>query len=136
MVLNDEARRQLVETACQAQRWAYAPYSKYQVGAALLAASGKVYDGANVENAVYPLGLCAERVAAVKAVSQGERAFYALAVVTNNGVAPCGACRQVLSEFGADMLILIADTGGRILQETTLGALLPNVFGSQDLITG
>jgi len=110
------------------------PYSEYPVGAALLAASGKVYTGVNVENASYPVSMCAERVALFKAVSQGERAFLAISVVTNNGGAPCGACRQVLSEFGLDTIVLIADGAGNLQQETTVGELLPGAFGPQDLL--
>ncbi len=79
-----EERQQLIETARQARRWAYAPYSQYAVGAAVLTASGRVYDGVNIENAAYPTGICAERVAVFKAVSEGEREFVAIAVVTSN----------------------------------------------------
>src|SRR6185503_11160346 len=91
---------ELIARAVEARQWAYAPYSGYAVGAALLTASGKIYDGVNVENAAYPDSLCAERVAAVKAVSEGERDFVALAVATANAASPCGSCRQFLSEFG------------------------------------
>ncbi|MBP1702918.1 MAG: cdd, partial [Chloroflexi bacterium] len=79
----DESRRKLIQAAQDARQWAYAPYSNYRVGAALLSSSGKVYDGVNVENAAYPNGICAERVAVFKAVSEGEREFTAIAVVTD-----------------------------------------------------
>ena len=127
-MLTDELRQKLVETACMARQWAYAPYSKYQVGAALLTASGKIYDGVNVENAAYPTSMCAERVAIFKAVSEGERQFVAIAVATKNGGSPCGACRQVISEFGLDTLVLIADGEGKVVQELPIGELLPGAF--------
>jgi len=129
----DESRRKLIQAAQDARQWAYAPYSNYRVGAALLSTSGKVYDGVNVENAAYPNGICAERVAVFKAVSEGEREFTAVAVVTDNGGSPCGACRQVLSEFGLDTIMVIADGEGRVTLETTVGGLLPGAFGSQHL---
>jgi cytidine deaminase len=131
--LNDDQRRALIESAVQVRRWAYAPYSHYNVGAAVLAASGRIYDGVNVESAAYPTSICAERVAVFKAVSQGERQLLAVAVVTENGGSPCGACRQVLSEFGADMLVLIADDQGKLLRELSMTDLLPGAFGPQDL---
>jgi cytidine deaminase, homotetrameric len=104
------------------------PYSNYAVGAALLTASGKIYDGVNIENAAYPVTVCAERTAVFKAVSEGERDFTAIAVVTENGGAPCGSCRQVLAEFGLDTVVLIADAEGNVQQETTVNALLPGAF--------
>ena len=86
-----------------------------------------------MENAAYPTGICAERVAVFKAVSQGERKFVAVAVVTDNGGNPCGSCRQVLSEFGQDTLVLLADSQGRLVSETLLSDLLPGAFGPKDL---
>jgi cytidine deaminase len=86
-----------------------------------------------VENAAYPDSVCAERVAIFKAVSEGEREFTALAVVTGNGGTPCGSCRQVMAEFGLDMLVLIADADGHVKQETTVSDLLPGAFGPGDL---
>ena len=127
MILSDEMRQQLVEAAAQARRWAYAPYSHYPVGAALLTVSGKIYDGVNVENAAYPTTLCAERVAVVKAVSEGEHRFQAIAVVTDNGGTPCGACRQFLREFGEDIIVILADGDGHT-NVTTVGELLPHAF--------
>ena len=128
MTLNAEARQSLIEAAVQARRWAYAPYSKYAVGAALLTLSGKIYVGVNVENAAYPATMCAERVAVFKAVSEGEHQFEAIAVITSNGGAPCGSCRQVLAEFGLDTLVLMATAEGQLVQEITLGELLPGAF--------
>lgn len=131
--LTDDEKKTLIQTAREARRWAYAPYSHYAVGAAVLTDSGRIYDGVNVENAAYPNGICAERVAVHKAVSEGERNFSAIAVVTLNGGTPCGACRQVLAEFGSDTVVLLADEKGKLVQETSLSALLPGAFGPQDL---
>jgi cytidine deaminase len=123
---------QLVALAAQARKKAYVPYSKYAVGAALLGKSGKVYTGCNVENASYSLTTCAERAAVFKAVSEGEREFEAIAIVTSNGGTPCGACRQVLAEFGLDTRVLIA-TPKRLIREETVSSLLPGAFGPQSL---
>ena len=130
--MNEWSQKELVVQAMRARERAYAPYSGYQVGAALLAKSGRVYTGCNVENAVYPLCTCAERTAVVKAVSEGEQEFMALAVVTENGGSPCGSCRQTLREFGADILVLIADATGAY-RETTIAELLPDSFSATDL---
>jgi cytidine deaminase len=131
--LSDEERRLLIDLAIEARRRAYAPYSNYPVGAALRTKSGRVFTGCNVENAAYPTGMCAERVAVFKAVSEGEQEFEVLAVVTSNGGSPCGGCRQVLAEFGLDTLILIADSNGHLVQETTVSGLLPGAFTPRDL---
>jgi cytidine deaminase len=131
--LTDEERRSLINLANKARRHAYAPYSHYPVGAALRTKSGKVFTGVNVENAAYPTTMCAERIAVFKAVSEGERAFEAIAVVTDNGGSPCGSCRQVLSEFGQDTIVLIANGKGELLQETTVRALLPGAFTPEHL---
>lgn len=133
-MLTEEMRQQLIEAAIHVRHYAYAPYSGYSVGAALLTASGKIYDGVNVENAAYPSGICAERTAAFKAVSEGEREFLAVAIVTSNGGSPCGACRQVLSEFGPKMIVLLADAEGLLRSETTLDVWLPGAFGPADLV--
>ena len=132
-MLTDEERKDLIEAAVQARQWAYAPYSHYSVGAAVLTSSGRIYDGVNVENASYPNGICAERVAVFKAISEGERKFTAVAVVTSNGGTPCGACRQVLSEFGLDIHVILANPQGDLLSESPLSDLLPGAFGPQDL---
>jgi len=133
MALNDEIRRQLIEAASHARRWAYAPYSHYAVGAAVLTASGKTYDGVNVENAAYPTTICAERVAVFKAVSEGERSFQAIAVVTENGGSPCGSCRQVLAEFGLETRVIIANAEGTVMFEGSVADLLPGAFTPDDL---
>src|SRR5689334_4940651 len=99
---------------------AYAPYSNYLVGAALLAADGKIYTGCNVENAAYPSTICAERVAVTKAVSEGSRSFTAIVVVTANGGFPCGTCRQVMNEFAPDAQVIVADAQGNVIEECSL----------------
>lgn len=126
--ISKDQKKRLIEEATEARNFAYAPYSKYQVGAALLAASGKIYSGVNVENAALPAGICAERTAVFKAITEGERQFDAIAIVTENGGAPCGTCRQVLSEFGLDTIVITADLKGRIIREMTLKELLPEAF--------
>jgi cytidine deaminase len=124
---------ELIQLAARARENAYAPYSKFKVGAALLAKSGRIYTGANVENASYGLTICAERAALFNAVSAGEREFTAIAIVTDRGVSPCGACRQVLREFGQDLRVIVADTQGH-QREHTLGELLPDDFKPEDLV--
>lgn len=131
--LTPEQKTSLIETARSARQWAYAPYSHYAVGAALLTESGRIYDGVNIENAAFPDGICAERVAIFKAVSEGERKFVAIAVVTSNGGTPCGSCRQVMAEFGLDMVVLIADEQGNLRDENTVADILPGAFTPRDL---
>ena len=133
-MLTDALRAELIQTAVDARRRAYAPYSKYPVGAALLTTSGQIFSGVNVENAAYPVTICAERVAVFKAVSEGERDFAAIAVATENGGSPCGSCRQVLAEFGLDIVVLTANGKGELIDETTVAALLPAAFTPTDLI--
>lgn len=132
-MISTEEKQALIQQAIQAQEKAYAPYSNYRVGAALLTKSGSIFRGVNVENAVYPLTICAERSAVFSAVSAGEREFEAIAVVTKDGGAPCGSCRQVLSEFGPDWIVLIADINGRLHHETTVAKLLPHAFNAENL---
>ena len=134
--LNDELTARLVDAAIRAQGEAYAPYSKYAVGAALLTASGEIFIGANVENAVFPLTMCAERSAIFSAVSAGHRKFQAVAVATRDGGTPCGSCRQVMAEFGLEIEVIIADTSGKVRMITTVAELLPGAFGSQNLNSG
>ena len=123
----------LIARANAAGQKAYAPYSHYPVGAALLTTDGVIFTGCNVENAAYPATICAERVALVKAVSEGYRQFAALAVVTRNAGAPCGVCRQMLYEFAPDLRIIIADQSGQIAREIRLADLLPFGFGPTEL---
>jgi len=124
--------QELIALAARARAHAYAPYSRYPVGAALLARSGRVFTGCNVENASYSLTICAERAALCQAVCGGERTFEAIAVVTVNGGTPCGPCRQVLAEFGLATRVLIA-TPERLVSEHTVGELLPSAFTPKDL---
>lgn len=132
--LNDEMRQELIRLAIEVRARAYVPYSSYPVGAALLTSTGKFFTGVNVENAAYPTTMCAERVAVFKAVSEGERDFVAIAVVTSNGGSPCGSCRQVLAEFGLETRVLIADAQGRVVQEANVAELLPGAFRPEHLL--
>jgi len=131
--ITDEERQDLIDLANEARRRAYAPYSNYPVGAALRTRSGRVFTGVNVENAAYPTGTCAERTAVFKAVSEGEREFEVIAVVTDNGGYPCGACRQVLAEFGLDTVVLIGNGECQLVEQTTVRDLLPGAFTPKHL---
>lgn len=131
--LDEGMRERLIEAAQHARQWAYAPYSNYKVGAALLTASGKIYEGINIENVGFSPTVCAERVAVFKAVSEGERQFVAIAVAAEDGGAPCGVCRQVLAEFGMDLIILMSDGEGKFLGETTLSEIFPIPFTPKSL---
>jgi len=125
----DGAReRGLVEAAVAALKAAYSPYSGYTVGAAVLSADGSTYSGANIENAAYSASLCAERVAVAKAVSEGARDIIAIAIVAGDGcfAAPCGACRQVISEFNPDCLVIMAGDGETVVKPVS--ELLPMAF--------
>ena len=124
--------QELVALAQAARGKAYAPYSHYDVGAALLTASGQVFTGCNVENAAYPMAICAERTAIVKAVSEGQREFIAIAITTRDGGSPCGACRQMMSEFAPHLRVLLADDAGHVRQ-FMLDQLLPESFGPESL---
>jgi cytidine deaminase len=128
MTLTGADRQSLINLANEAREKAYAPYSKYRVGAALRTKTGQIYTGANVENAAYPQTMCAERVAIFKAISEGDRDLEVIAVVTDNGGSPCGACRQVLAEFGLETVVLIANKEGELMKESTVKELLPDAF--------
>jgi cytidine deaminase len=119
----------LVEAAKAARENAHAPYSNFRVGAALRAKSGRIYTGCNVENATYGLTVCAERVAIFKAISEGERGFDAIAVVTDTDglTPPCGACRQLLWEFCGDAEVILANLKGKT-ETTRMSALFPRPF--------
>lgn len=126
--LGSAAQRTLFEAAATACGNAYAPYSHFRVGAAILTGDGSVYTGINIENASYPAGICAERVAAAKAIAEGKRDFQAIAVASPDGEpSMCGICRQFLSEFSTDMLVIYgSDITTR--KTATLGDLLPSGF--------
>jgi cytidine deaminase len=129
--LDEGVAERLLASAREVRANAYAPYSNFQVGAALLAEDGRVFTGVNVENASYGLTTCAERTAVVRAIAEGARAFRAVAVVgPEDDVAcpPCGSCRQILHEVGAEMVVVTAGADGAPLQ-TALAELLPGAFG-------
>ena len=133
--LDRETAETLLRRAREARRHAYAPYSHFPVGAALLAETGEVFTGCNVENASYSLTTCAERVAIGKAVSEGVNAFRAIAVVGPADTAPCppcGSCRQVLHEFGADLLVITPgeEDGASMPIIRSMRELLPGAFDS------
>lgn len=123
---------ELVAAARQVRERAYVPYSHFAVGAALHALDGTIYTGCNVENASYGLTICAERNAIARAVAEGVRRFDMIAVVTENGVTPCGACRQVLAEFGPEMTVVIEDLHGN-RRQYTMRELLLDGFGPEHL---
>lgn len=143
-MVDDRKKMELVDKAFEARQGSYSPYSRFRVGAALLTSDGRVFTGANIENASYGATICAERTAAVKAAFAGSREFVAIAVVgseeglTGEEMAytyPCGICRQFLREFlppSGDMVVLVAKGPGQYT-ETSLKALLPHSFGPSDL---
>lgn len=133
MTLTDQEKQDLVDLANTARERAYVPYSRYPVGSSLRTKSGRIFTGVNVENAAYPQTMCAERVAIFKAVSEGEKDFEVITVVTDNGGSPCGGCRQVMAEFGLNTVVILADGKGRIVQETTVSELLPGAFTPEHL---
>ena len=125
----------LLEAAREARENAYAPYSRFLVGAAVLTDDGEIFAGANVENASYPLSVCAERSAVQRAVSEGARRLVAVAVVGSSPDGPtwpCGGCRQVLHEFALDLVVVSEGPGG-MRDERDLAELLPDAFGPEDL---
>jgi cytidine deaminase len=124
----------LIAAARQARENAHAPYSNFRVGAAVRAKSGRIYAGCNVENASYGLTCCAERVAIFKAVSEGERGFDAVAVVTDADTLtpPCGACRQIIWEFCGDVPVILADLAGNS-ERMSAGELLPRAFDATSI---
>lgn len=133
MTLTKQEKQSLVDLANTARQRAYVPYSKYPVGSSLRTKTGRIFTGVNVENAAYPQTMCAERIAIFKAVSEGEREFEVITVVTDNGGSPCGGCRQVMAEFGLDTIVLMADGTGHIVKETTVRELLPEAFTPKNL---
>lgn len=127
-----ETRDLLARKAIAAREHAYAPYSKYAVGAALFASNGKIYVGCNVENASYGLTNCAERTAIFSMVADGCQQIEAIAIATENSGSPCGACRQVIAEFSADIPIYLVDANGN-MTDHTLYELLPFHFAPDRL---
>jgi cytidine deaminase len=131
--ISETLKTTLVQKAMEAREKAYAPYSHYQVGAALLASNDQIFTGCNIENAAYPACICAERTAIVKAVSEGVHTFVAIAVVTSNAGTPCGECRQVLNEFSPHIHVIIANSNGDVIHEMPLDRLLPFSFSPSHL---
>ncbi len=123
----------LTRAAIEARDQAYAPYSQFYVGAALLLPDDKIISGCNVENASYSLCICAERGAAAAAVAQGYREWRAVAIATVGGVSPCGACRQFLAEFGLDLQVVMVNVLDGARQSMLLSQLLPKAFDASDL---
>ena len=131
--MDQQHKEALLSAAVQASETAYAPYSKFRVGAALLGKNDVIYRGVNVENASYGLTICAERSAVFNEISDGERQFDLIAIASPGGVAPCGACRQVLHEFAPDIKIFLVDTSGeKPVTELSLNVLLPHAFFGLD----
>lgn len=132
--MKEELKKILTENAVEMREKAYAPYSNYQVGAALLGDDNKLYLGCNIENAAYSPTICAERVAAVGAVKAGVRKFLAIAIASSGTTLPypCGVCRQFLNEFTTNMPVLLINKNNDIL-ETTFRELFPNGFSKEDL---
>jgi len=130
-----DIRAAIVQAALNAQQQAYARYSQFRVGAALLAADGQIFTGCNVENASYGLTICAERAAVFAAIAAGQQRFELLAIATRGGAAPCGACRQVLFEFAPNLPILLIDSDqpSRIA-EFNLRDLLPGAFVGSSIV--
>ena len=134
-MINDEMKQKLGRLAAEMRSRSYIPYSHYAVGAALLAKDGRIFTGCNIENAAYPVTICAERTAIFKAVSEGARDFEAIAVATEDGQGyPCGSCRQVMAEFALDMDVMLADAAGNITVETSVSDLLPGAFTPKNLL--
>ncbi len=129
----EDAILALIRAAKDATRNAYIPYSHYPVGAALRTSDGTIISGCNIENASYPVTICAERVALVKAVSEGHHVFETIAVVTPNAGSPCGMCRQMLYEFSPEMRVVLADMDGNVRYDGVLSELLPLGFGPDSL---
>ncbi len=126
--------KELINIALKAREYAHAPYSNFKVGAAILSSSGKVYTGSNVESSSYGLSICAERVALVKALSEGETDFKSIAVVSVPGASPCGACRQLLWEYTKDIQVYLSDLDMNFV-EHDLSILLPFPFDNSQLIS-
>ena len=126
---------QLIQAAFAAREQAHAPYSKFQVGAALQTSDGTTISGSNVESASYGLSCCAERVAIFKALSENQHHFSALAIASPGGAAPCGACRQIIAEFAPEATLLLVDSDSpkTTAKETDIRTLLPNAFTGDDL---
>lgn len=131
----NENYKKLIKEAEKARKRAYTPYSKFKVGAAILTSNGKIFTGCNIENASFGLTVCAERVAILKAISEDSTEFEAIAIIgdTEQPCSPCGACRQVVSEFGENIKIIMSNLKGDI-KIKKIGELLPEAFSKNDLL--
>ena len=128
-MISNEQKQELGKIAAEMRNLSYIPYSHYAVGAALLTKSGKIFTGCNIENAAFPVTICAERTAIFKAISEGEKEFEAIAIATEDGQGyPCGSCRQVMVEFSLDMEVMLADEEGNITADLNISELLPGAF--------
>ena len=134
-MINNEQKQELAKLAASMRQRSYIPYSHYAVGAALLTKDGQIFTGCNIENAAFPVSVCAERTAIFKAVSEGFKDFEAIAIATEDGQGyPCGSCRQVMAEFAPDLDIFLADRDGSITVESNLRELLPGAFTPERLL--
>ena len=134
-MLTTEKKQEMADLAAKMRERSYSPYSHYAVGAALLTKDGKIFTGCNIENAAYPVTVCAERTAIFKAVSEGDMDFEAIAIATEDGQGyPCGSCRQVMAEFSLDMAVILADKDGRVTIESNVADLLPGAFTPNRLL--
>jgi cytidine deaminase len=129
-----EAQRSAVQQAIEVAQYAYAPYSGYRVGAALMTPDGRIFTGCNVENASYPAGICAERGALAKAISAGAQDFTLVVVATQNGGSPCGLCRQSLLEFAPQARVLCVSFDGTVHVDSALIELIPSGFSPRSLL--
>ncbi|MCK5519566.1 MAG: cytidine deaminase [Candidatus Marinimicrobia bacterium] len=126
-------KNDLIQEALNAGQNSYSPYSNFKVGAAVECKNGKIYKGTNVENSSYGLTICAERNALAAAIVAGERDFTKIVVSSKNGVAPCGACRQVIWDICGDINVILTNNSGTITKEMRSSELLPAAFGPEDL---
>lgn len=133
MKIDPSTKNELIAAARKIRDRAYVPYSHFKVGAAILSSSGAIYTGINIENASYGLTVCAERNAIAGMIKEGDQHIKAVAVASSNGVTPCGACRQVLREFGSDFPVWIVDEGSDTVRQTDMGTLLPDSFDASQL---
>jgi|SRR6056297_2387522 len=131
--MTNDKKKLLINTAHKVRENAYAPYSNFFVGAAVLTGSGTIYSGVNVENSSYGLSVCAERHAIAAAVAAGEKEFLAIAVCSPGGVTPCGACRQVLHDICGNIPVYCVNESGKLKETLTISELLPKAFGDSDL---
>lgn len=132
-MININKQNELINAAMKVRENAYAPYSNFQVAAALLCADGEIITGINMESSSYGLSVCAERNTIATAVAKGKKDFIAMAIISPGGVTPCGACRQVIFDICGDIDIILGDGNGNIQDTTTMKVLLPKAFSHKDL---